>query len=128
MCYHFGCADRIGEMPLWPERSATGLCCIMSVFRSLIGQARCHWSKIDSESPLELGQKCANLQLKSRKVAGPGHRKTLSKTLKSKGYDVQSRKFLKVLIFKNTPILAVRVGLAKWRSGWLPLHPVSAGS
>ena len=50
MCYHFGCADRIGEMPLWPERSATGLCCIMSVFRSLIGQALlCHWSKIDSE-------------------------------------------------------------------------------
>ena len=115
-------------MVVWLGASAPGLCWIMSVFRSLIGQALCHWSKIDSESPLELGQKCANLQLKSRKVAGPGHRKTLSKTLKSKGYDFQSRKFLKVIILKNPPILAVRVGLAKWRSGWLPLHPVSAGS
>ena len=51
MCYHFGWADRIGEMSVWPECSAPGLCCIMSVFRSLIGQALlCHWSKIDSES------------------------------------------------------------------------------
>ena len=51
MCYHFGWADRIGEMSVWPERSAPGLCCIMSVCRSLIGQALlCHWSKIDSES------------------------------------------------------------------------------
>ena len=69
-------------MVVWLGASAPGLCWIMSVFRSLIGQALlCHWSKIQTQnSRLELGQKCANLQLKSRKVAGPGHRKTLSKT------------------------------------------------
>ena len=65
-------------MVVWLGASAPGLCWIMSVFRSLIGQALlCHWSKIDSESPLELGQKCANLQLKSRKVAGPGQENTV---------------------------------------------------
>ena len=42
--------------------------------------------------------------------------------------DFQSRKFLEVAMFKNAPILAVRVGLAKWWSGWVPLHLVSAGS
>ena len=112
------CEGRNAEMSLWPDGSATGLCCIMSVCRSLIGQSLCHWSKICSL----IGQPKMGPSPCPDNASQPGSAET------GETYDFRSRKFLKVAIFKNAPILAVRVGLAKWWSGWVPLHLVSAGS
>ena len=109
---------RNAEMSLWPDGSATGLCCIMSVCRSLIGQFLCHWSKICSL----IGQPKMGPSPCPDNASQPGSAET------GETCDFRSRKFLKVVIFKNAPILAVRVGLAKWWSGWVPLHLVSAGS